>query len=473
MALPAAPAGRELARKVPRIARTTHVTTIAGKRVSYMATLEEHLVDNPAGRPAAFVTTIAYTRNDIGNAARRPVVFAFNGGPGASSSPLHMQALGPVLRVNGNSPALAIRPNPYSVLDSADLVFIDPVSTGFSRPLPGADPKPFYDTRFDAITIAGVIAGWLRDNHREASPRFLAGESYGTERAGLIIKYAPKLQFDGVLLISGGGSQGLDPIAKELAYVPSAAAGAWYHQVVDRRGLSLAHFYAQASDFARNELAPALRAGNLSEARRQQLAAKLSSFIGLKPDLILARNFSIDRNTYMFNLLKDRGLRTGGLDTRATAPLGPNQEGSIDDPAFNFIKPGSVKGRAPTVADAGAIESPAVGHYLETALKFADKEPYYGVNFIANSKWTMHDDDPSTNAIMVEAMKADPHLRLFVTSGYFDYGASDQTGALAAGVPRDRLDFLPLPGPHQVYEGEDNLKAFNEAVRKFVNGAAR
>jgi carboxypeptidase C (cathepsin A) len=460
------------AEPAPRIARTEHSTSINDERVAYVATVQEHLVKNPAGTPTAYVTTIAYVRSDTRDASRRPVMFAFNGGPGASSSPLHMQALGPVLRVDRRGGNRATRPNPYSVLDTADLVFIDPVSTGFSRALPGADAQPFFDTRFDAITIGDVIARWLKENEREASPRFLAGESYGTTRAGLIVKYAPQVRFDGVLLISGSDDSGLDQVARTLVYVPSAAAGAWYHRVVDRRGLTVEQFYREASDFARGELAEGLR-NDLSPERKRQLAEKLSRYIGLSPELILEKNFAIDRNTYMFNLLKDRGLRTGGLDIRVTSALTPNQEGSIDDPALGVLKPGTVAGRTPTVADAGAFESPAVGNYIRTQLKYPGNEPYYGVNFISNSKWTFHEDDPSTEAIMASAMQADPRLRLFTTSGYFDFGASDQTGALAAGVPQNRLTFLPLPGPHEVYDGDDNLKLFNQALRAFVTGTAK
>ncbi len=456
----------------PRLAITHHQIPIEGRLVPYTAAVREFRVDGPSGRIGASVITIAYTRDDVAG-AHRPVIFAFNGGPGASSSPLHMKALGPIIRTRarpGDASDSTLVENTVSVLDTADLVFIDPVSTGFSRALPGVDPKPWYDSRFDADTVASVIGVWLRVNDREASPRFLMGESYGTIRAGLILTREPNLRFDGVLLVSGPGvPQDAPADMRIVSSIASMAAGAWYHHKVDRRGLSSAAFFREAMSFARGPYASALARGkDLTEEDRHRIAVQLSGFIGLPVDLILAHDLRIEANTYMFNLLKDQGLRTGRLDLRVTGPLEPGQEGAIDDPALGVVKPGARSGAAPTPASIGAVESPVVGRYLEQQLHFASKEPYIGVNFLANSQWTFH-PDPGTEANLATAMSRDPRLRLFVTAGYFDFGAADGSLFLEAGVSPERFVFVPLPGPHEVYDGDDNRRAFNDAVRHFVS----
>jgi carboxypeptidase C (cathepsin A) len=454
----------------PRVAVTQHAIQILGKTVPYTATVAETLVSSADGKPAAMVVTIAYTRSDVKNATRRPVIFLFNGGPGASSSPLHMSAIGPMIREKskfGGGANEPLRENTVSALDAADLVFIDPVSTGFSRALPGADPKPFYDTRGDAVEVAGVIGAWLKAHHREASPRYLAGESYGTTRAPLILNYTPDLKFDGVLLISGGGSRS-GPNARDINGLATMAAAAWYHQKIDRGGRSVQQVADAANVFATTDYAAALAKGEaLTADEKHVVAVKMSGLIGLPVELIEAKALRIDQSTFMFNLLKDQGLRTGKLDTRVTAPLQAGAEGAFDDPALGVAKPGANGAPPPTPASVGAVPSPAVGRYLIEQLKFPSSDPYYGVNFLANSQWVFQKADRPAE-IMARAMKADPKLRLFSAMGLYDLGASDGPGFDQAGAPKDRLTLLRLPGPHEVYDGDDNRAAFNAAVRAFV-----
>jgi carboxypeptidase C (cathepsin A) len=455
----------------PRSAITQHVVHIRGATVPYAAHVAEIPVLGPDGKPAAMVVTTAYLRSDVSNADSRPVIFAFNGGPGASSSPLHMSAMGPVLRPDGPNDAGAVfAENTQSVFDSADLVFIDPVSTGFSRPLAGVDPQPFYSTQGDALEVATVIAEWLKEHHREHSPRYLMGESYGTERAALILKYAPTLTFDGVLLVSGGGAP-TGPNMDSVNLVPGMTAAAWYFNKIDRKGRSLDETYNAAEKFALGEYRDALDKGSaLSDTDRQRVAQDLSNFIGLPVDLIQQKNLKPSKNDFMFNLLKDQGLRTGLLDTRVTQPFNPNAVGDLDDPALGVVKPASSKDKKPTAASVGPIESKVLERYLTQDLKFPSTDPYYAVNFTANSKWTFGKGDGDTADIISAAMKADPDLRLFTVSGYFDLYATKGAGFAQAGVPQSRYTALMLPGPHSVYDGADgeNRKAFNDAVRTFI-----
>ncbi len=477
-ALPAdTPSAQDDAARTPRVAVTQHVANIDGQAIAYTTTVAEDIIKGDKGQPGAAIVTIAYTRDGIANLDKRPVMFAFNGGPGASSSPLHMSALGPVLRADDNPKdrtSFELEENKTSPLEVTDLVFIDPVSTGFSRALPGVDPRQWYNGKSDALEVATVIEDWLRLNHRERSPLFLCGESYGTTRAGLIIKYAPELKFNGVLLVSGG-SGSIGPNTGYINGVGTMAAGAWYHNKVDRRGLTVEQFYLDTMKFAHGEYANALAQGNnLPPGQRHVVAEHLSAYIGLPVDLIESKDLKIDGRTYMFNLLKDEGLRTGALDSRVTSELKPNAEGYIDDPALGVVTP-KAGGAAPTPASVGPVTSPAVGHYISEDLKFPSTDPYYGVNFTANSQWTFsaskEQREESTASIMARAMRADPNLRLFAVSGIFDLGASDGMGFALNGVPANRLTVDVFPGPHEVYQGSANRERFDDDVRRFIQSA--
>ena len=475
-------AGAAAAQPVPRVAVTHHMIHIEGRPVAYTATVAESFLRDAAGAPAASLITIAYTRDGAGDPARRPVIFAFNGGPGASSSPLHTQALGPMIRGEGRlaDRSGGFRENPFSPLDAADLVFIDPVGTGFSRPLPGHDGRAWYSVTADALEVKTVIAEWLAAHHREASPRYLMGESYGANRAAAIVRSGKDLAFDGVMLVAmAAGVPG-----REMPYVaalPTMAAGAWYHRKIDRKGRTVGQVFDEARDFARSDYVTALIEGaSLPAAEKRRIAVRMSQLIGLPAGFIAAHDLRISKNDYMFNLLKDRGLRTGLLDVTVTAPLEAGQEGAIDDPALGAVPrraPGAPAGPPPSPAQIGAVPSPAVGAYITGDLKFPSTDTYIGVNFLVNSQWryeTRGNDFAARTGdfeALAAALRANPKMRLFWAGGYYDL----TTPAYAArytldqlGVPPGQLTANEFPGPHGVYAGEANLKRFDEAVRAFV-----
>lgn len=457
----------------PRVAVTQHVGHFNGQTVNYTATVAEHFLHDASGTATASVITIEYVRDGMADPAKRPVLFAFNGGPGASSSPTHTQALGPMIRGDAglnNRSAEAFHENLSSPLDAVDLVFIDPVGTGFSRPLPGVDPKPYYSVTGDALEVKGIIADWLKEHHREASPRYMLGESYGTNRAAAIVKNGKDLPFDGVMLVALAANVG----GREMPYVaalPTMAAGAWYHQKIDRKGRSVEQVFNEALEFARTEYVTALIKGaSLPAAEKHRIAVRMASLIGLPAGFIEAHDLRISKNDYMFNLLKDKGLRTGLLDVTVTGPLLPNADGGIDDPALG-VQPKGPPGAAPLTPDKiGPVPSPAVGAYLTNDLKFPSADTYIGVNFTVNSQWNY---EGRTNDFedLAAAMRANPKMRLFWAGGYYDlttpaYGAHytlDQVG-----VPPAQLTANYFPGPHGVYTGAANLKRFNEAVRTFL-----
>ena len=460
----------------PRVSETHHVGHFNGETVDYTATVAETFLHDAKGTPTASVVTIAYVREGVADPSRRPVLFCFNGGPGASSSPTHTEALGPMIRAKGGPDGRgpeAFHENQTSPLDAVDLVFIDPVGTGFSRPLPGVDPRPYYSVTGDALEVKGIIVDWLKSHHREASPRYMLGESYGTNRAAAIVKNGQDLPFDGVLLVALAANVP----GREMPYVsalPTMAAGAWYHRKIDRRGRTVEQVFNEALDFARTDYVTALiKGGSLPAEEKHRIAVRMSSLIGLPVELIEKDDLRVSKNEYMFNLLKDKGLRTGLLDVTVTGPLYEGAEGGIDDPALGVTPKrvaGAPAGPPPSAAQIGPVPSPVVGAYLTGDLKFPSNDTYIGVNFTVNSLWD-HEGHPNDFEALAAAMRANPKLRLFWAGGYYDL----TTPAYAArytldqvGVPTAQLTANYFPGPHGVYAGEANLKRFNAAVRAFV-----
>ena len=259
-----------------------------------------------------------------------------------------------------------------------------------------------------------------------------------------------------------------------VASLPTMAAGAWHHQRIDRGGRSVEQLFNEALDFARTDYVAALiRGASLPADEKRTLAARMSALIGLPADLIEQENLRISKNMWMFNLLKDKALRTGLLDVRVTGPLEPGQDGAIDDPALGVVPPrapGAPAGGPPSPAAIGPVESPAVAAYLRQELKYPSTDPYYGVNFTVNSQW---DREGMRDAFtgLAEAMKTDPELRLYWSGGYYDLTTPAYAAAYTfdqIGLPGERVTGALFAGPHGVYEGDENLQRFNRSVRDFV-----
>ncbi len=467
---------RALIDRAPTVAVTHHVGTFNGETIPYQAIVEEHILRGPDSVPNASLVTISYVRTDVADRARRPVLFAFNGGPGASSSPLHMNGLGPRL---GTPQGTA--PNPHSVLDATDLIFIDPVGTGFSRPYTTEAGQQFYWTRSgDAASVAEVIGRWLRKYGRELSPRFVAGESYGTTRIGVILSSHPGLRFDGVLLIA---FTGLGPNAgREMPYVtalPTMAASAWYHERIDRRGRKVQEVYAEAVEFARTEYLPALVLGwSIAPSAKRELAERMASFIGLPARFIEARHLRISKDDWMLNLLRDRDLRTGMLDTRVTAARDTTRTGGLADPALAggtlrigtaMLAPAIVPGTNSTAAGPSRPAS-ALEVYLKRDLQFETLESYRSLNLDLNGIFN-HEDRADPGPAIADAMRRHPTMRLFWTAGYYDLTTPAYAAQYAldqVGIPPERTTAVLVPGAHAVFADESNRASLGTQLRAWL-----
>ena len=444
-----------------KVVTTRHTITLAGKRIAYRAIVTETPMAGADGTPAAVVVTYAYVAEAPANPANRPVLFIFNGGPGASSSPLHMKGIGP-RRIDGAH----IEDNPHSLLDAADLVFVDPVGTGASMPIAGKDATPFFSVGGDARAIAQVIDCWKKANGRTTAPTILVGESYGTMRTLAMLNEAMKAKqalTDGIVLLAlalgGGGS----PATEAMVQLPTLSAIAWYHDAIDRGGRTVAQQFETARAFAESAYITATVQGSaLPDAERQALATRMAPLIGLPAATIAKDGIAIDKDNFMLGLLAAKGLRTGQLDARVTRAIADsNFHPPFDDPSMSL----------------GSETTATIESYLKDELGYVVPSPYRSLNLGINFKWNYEAgrggaySGGSFAPFLATAMAAKPTLRVFTGGGYFDLTTPAEAGIFAlnqAGVPVDRRSSHVYPTGHSIGEDDTGSALLSADLHAFV-----
>lgn len=469
----------------PRRFVTTHRTSIGGKAIDYQAIAGETYITNLTGEPIASIFAFSYIAK--GNDPARPVMFVFNGGPGSSSVWLHMGAVGPrrlVLdaEVNPTSvPPFGVRDNPFSVLDVADLVFIDPVGTGFSHAVGTAKDSDFYGVDADADAVARFIEAWLSEHGRWNSPKYLMGESYGSVRAAVLPRallggpfYGGTMRgitIDGVIMLGlslearrSGGAPAPGAPAREPLLLPAMAATAWYHQRVNRAGQTAAQFHDAAARFAAEEYAPALIAldgGTLGAADKARIAQRLAGFTGLSAKVWEDAGLRMGHLPFLKALLADQGLEAGAYDSRYTLPLaGSLGDPVADDPAMGRYVPGFV----------GAFHD-----MLHRDLKVTMPLPYSSITWVTlNPVWNWDrvgiPPAPGFGAELAAAMRRNPRLRVMAASGLYDLvttAAAGEAQIRQAGLPTDRTTLHNYESGHMLYLG-DTAPQFANDVRAFI-----
>ena len=459
---------------------TEHRAAIAGTTIPYRAVFREYALNSGDGHPQATISATAYVRTDAGPAEQRPVMFLFNGGPGASSSPLHFTAFGPRLRPPGRgADGRPFTDNPDSLLDVADLVFVDPVGTGFSRVLPGGDGAPYWAPRGDAAAVMELVRNWLRDQGREASPLFIAGESYGGFRLATMMRETGGLNLRGLLLISPAtnmaGLAGAGPSDNQYVFaLPTMAVAAWHHGKVDRGGRTAEQFFDEASAFAEGDYLVALHQGSaLPDAERRRIAQRMSELIGLSPALILEADLRIGNDLFVDSLLRDSNRLVGRLDTRVSAPVRPpareGRPAAANDPSLGL-------------GASNVIRSPAITRYMAEELGVNPGRDYVSLTLDVNFRWNWL--EPAEDRVrlynplrnVAEAMAARPDLRLMIAGGLYDLAvpvASARYAVRHADIPLDRVRFLALPAGHSPFEEPPTRNRFAEAVRGFIGASLR
>ena len=414
---------------------TQHHVTIDGRSIAYTAiagtlVLSEEVEpdgdssDNEKARARLFF--VAYLRSDVPDdaPARRPITFSFNGGPGSSSVWMHLGLLGPRRVDMGDVGALKPPPwqwteNPFSLLDESDLVFIDPVGTGYSRAVAGESNRTFYRFQKDIASVGDFIRLFCTRYGRWSSPKYVIGESYGTTRAAALSGYLQDrhgLFLNGIIFVStilNFQTTRFEP-GNDLPYtlyLPPFAAVAWYHGRCDAgRDRSLADTVAAAREFALGEYAAALMRGTtLPTEEEAELAAKVTQFIGIPTDLVLRCNLRVDLTTFVNELLRDEGKVVGRLDARFTGyDLGPTGK------KIN-LEPSSLAYNGPYTA--------ALYDYVRSELEYASDLPYEIMNMQINADWHF-DEFEGTYVDVSETLRrimcSNPHLRVLVCNGYYD-----------------------------------------------------
>ena len=464
----------------PQVFETQHTGTFNGVAVSYTVRAGETYLRDDDGDPKASIFTFAYTRNGVDDPTTRPVMFIWNGGPGSASLWLHMGTFGPVRVVvpsdaeNAGAPPYPLADNPLTLLDVTDMVFIDPVGTGFSRPLGEHEGKEFWGLNEDANSVAEFIQRWITDHGRWNSPKFLAGESFGTTRAAAVadlLEGRKGISLNGIIMISQaldytGSTPVDDNLVSFITYLPSMAATAAYHGKVSLPAGGLEAFLQDARDFAAEELAPALIKGStLDEAERARIRDRLAYFTSLDPAYIERANLRVTGTRFLKELLRDEGLAAGRLDSRYTRD-------DIDD---NADRP---------EADAGsdAISSAftaAINHYMRDELEVEMDRPYKPSGRLGNTwNWrTVGEDsywEPSYVNVaprLSNALRRNPELRVLVASGYYDFATPfyDAEYTFARhGILEDRIEYTYYEAGHMMYVHGPSLERFMADVRRFV-----
>lgn len=471
----AAPTAVEAA--APRAFVTRHSGTFNGQKVKYVATVGETILKDKTGVPTISFMTTSYVREGVKERAARPVIFLFNGGPSSASAWLHMGAFGPkriTVPQDVNAPApkpYTLQDNPYTVLDVADLVFVDPAETGFTRVLPGGKRADVYTADGDAKSVAQFVETWIKTNGREASPKYLLGESYGTIRAALMAgELAKTMPLDGVVLMGQATnmietSQRASNVVAYATNLPALAAIAAYHGRADLNGRSMAGFIDEAYAYGTGEYLQALAKGaDLPQGEREKVAKRLQELTGVNADYYLAHRLMITKVAFATELLKDKGLVLATYDARYTGP-GPQAGARPADP---FSKVGDMV--APLLAE-------HLAKNLKVTLPMSDYRPFapetrgWLYNPTGGAGGPFNDYDYP--ARLGEAFAANPKFRLMIGTGVYDLTTTVGPARYLTAqsyFPEDRVSQRTYEGGHMAYTNEPALKAFTSDVGAFVTG---
>ena len=455
-----------------------HKGTFNGSRLTYLVNAGETYLRDPAGEPTASIFSFDYV---VPKERNRPVTFIWNGGPGSSSTWLHMGGYGPkriVVPSDAEHPGAApykVQDAPETILDVTDMVFVDPVGTGFSRAIGKGKKEDFWGLTGDAEAMAAFIAEWLTANNRWNSPLFLLGESFGTTRAAAVAKVLLDdylINVNGIIFVSQAlDYQGSTPyvddnIISYITYIPTMAATAWYHGKVDNSG-DFEAFIQQSREFSTQELLPGLFQGNLlTESKRAELVSGLQRFTGLSKEYIERVDLRINAFRFAKELLRDKGIAVGRLDSRYT-------KDERDDVAASPSK------------DASGAISPAykasLMHYMRNELGIHWQRPYLNPSDPelsgkwhwsprpAGRSWEPH--YVNTTPDLAAVLRSNPVAKVMVASGYYDLVTPffDAEYTLNRhGIASDDIIYHYYHGGHMMYVHEPSRQALLKDTRAFI-----
>lgn len=473
---------------------THHTVTIDGQAIAYTVTAGTIVLKEEAEKkgeeegasegekPKASIFFIAYTKDGVEDPASRPLTFSFNGGPGSSSVWLHLGVLGP-RRVLLDNDGFSLRPpyklvdNEASLLDVTDLVFIDPVSTGFSRAVPGERAKEFHGFSKDIESVGDFIRLYTSRYHRWLSPKFLVGESYGTTRAAGLSGYLQErhgLWLNGIMLVSSildfqtaDFNPGND--LPYLLFLPTYTATAWYHQRLpaDLQALPLADVLAQVEAFVMGAYALALLQGTaLPAEQRTAIAGKLARFTGLSQDYVERSDLRIEIFRFVKELLRQQRRTVGRLDSRYT---GIDRDAAGEHFEFD-----------PSYAAIQGAYTACFNDYVRGDLQFESDLPYEILKGLYQT-WSYKEfENQYVNVAetLRKAISMNPHLRVHVANGYYDlatpYFATAYTFNHLSLDPSllDNVGMSFYEAGHMMYVHRPSLRKLKAELAGFIAAAA-
>ncbi|HUE04946.1 MAG TPA: hypothetical protein VMR62_35680 [Bryobacteraceae bacterium] len=463
-----------------KVSQTKHTIQIGGREVKYTATAGTMLLKKEDGTPTASIFYIAYIKDDVADATKRPLTFAFNGGPGSSSVWLQLGALGPkrvAMDPDGNAlpPPYKLVDNEYSILDLTDLVFIDPVSTGFSRSIPEQDAKTFHGIEGDLDSVADFIRLYTTRNARWTSPKFLAGESYGTTRAANLSGYLQQRMgyaLNGVALISAvlnfetiSFDRGND--LPYILFLPTYTATAWYHKKLPPDLMaSQSKAIEESRQFASHEYTLALLKGDtISTEERAEIARKLARLTGLSARFVDESDLRVPIFRFTKELLHDERRTVGRYDSRL--------EGIDFDPTS------ATPDYDPSYASVYAPFTAAWNQYVRAELKWESDLPYEILTGRVHP-WSWGDYDNryvNVSESLRAAMTQNRSLKVFVANGHYDLA----TPFFATEYTFDHLGLDPtlrnhvsmdfFEAGHMMYTYKPALERLKADLAKFITSA--
>ena len=447
---------------------TNHSINIKGQQINYSATCGTQPVWDEDGKPIAALFYTYYERKGISNNANRPLIISFNGGPGSASVWMHVAYTGPrILEIDEEGFPIqpyGIRENPHSIIDVADIVFVNPVNTGYSRIIDKDTKKSmFFGVKADIKYLAEWINTFVNRSNRWRSPKYLIGESYGTTRvSGLALELQNRqwMYLNGVILVSptslGVKRDGPVGAANRLPYF---AAAAWYHKALDPalQQKDLDDLLPEVENYTINEVIPALaKGGFLDPAKKEEIASKMAMYSGISKKAILQNNLDVPPSFFWKELLRDEGYTVGRLDSRYK---GLDKRDTGTRPDFNSELTSWLHSF-----------TPAINYYLRNDLKFKTDIKYN--MFGPVRPWDRTGDNTGEN--LRQAMAQNPYLNVMVQSGFYDVATQYFDAKYTmwqldpSGKMKDRLRFEGYRSGHMMYLRQEDLAAANDHIRDFI-----
>ena len=460
---------------------TKHTVTIDGQEIPYKAVAGTILLRDEDDKPTASIFYIAYTRDDVKDLDSRPITFSFNGGPGSSSVWLHLGMLGPrrvKLAEDGGAlpPPYRLVNNEYSLLDQSDLVFIDPVSTGFSRAIPPKDAKKFHGLHEDAASVADFIRIYVTRNLRWGSPKFIIGESYGTTRAAALsgeLSDRLHMNVNGIMLVSTVlNFQTLDFNAGNdlpyVLYLPSYTTAAWFHKKLpaDLQSQSLEAVFNQAERFAKGDYSAALFSGSaLNPDQRRQVVEQYARLTGLSTNYVDRANLRVPLGRFASELLANERRVIGRYDSRYVGYVRDRLANRMEqDPSYEAV--------------AGAFAA-TFNEYIRKDLNYKTDVSYEILTSVFPWNWDQSNGYVDVAETLANALTHNPFLQVHVSSGYYDLA----TPLFATQYTFDHLNLDPAllsnlhldiyTSGHMIYLNLPDLKKSKADLTRFISDSLR